>query len=272
MIAASATLQDMTMTHPLGPDALARFIETGFLRLDNAFPSDLAAACRARLWQLSGLAPEAPETWTQPVIRIGFRTDPCFVQAANTAGLHAAYDALTGPGRWLPPQGLGTFPLRFPLPDDPQDTGWHVDASFGTEAADFMDWRVNILSQGRALLMLFLFTDVGEDDAPTRLRIGSHRQMARALLPHGTAGMTLREMAAGNFGGSATCAETLATGLAGTVYLCHPFLVHAAQPHRGRHPRFIAQPPLLPAGPFDPALPPSPVQIAIRRACGLPAA
>jgi hypothetical protein len=32
----------------------------------------------------------------------------------------------------------------------------------------------------------------------------------------------------------------------GTVYLCHPFLVHAAQIHRGSQPRFMAQPPLLP--------------------------
>jgi len=37
----------------------------------------------------------------------------------------------------------------------------------------------------------------------------------------------------------------LATGKAGTVYLCHPFLVHAAQPHHGTEPRFLAQPPLL---------------------------
>ena len=40
--------------------------------------------------------------------------------------------------------------------------------------------------------------------------------------------------------------ETLATGSAGTVYLCHPFLVHAAQAHHGSTPRFMAQPPLYP--------------------------
>jgi hypothetical protein len=34
-------------------------------------------------------------------------------------------------------------------------------------------------------------------------------------------------------------------GDAGTAYLCHPFLVHAAQIHRGTRPRFMAQPPLL---------------------------
>ena len=39
-----------------------------------------------------------------------------------------------------------------------------------------------------------------------------------------------------------------ATGPAGDVYLCHPFLIHAAQSHRGRVLRFIAQPPLDPVG------------------------
>jgi hypothetical protein len=45
--------------------------------------------------------------------------------------------------------------------------------------------------------------------------------------------------------------EVTATGAAGTVYLCHPFLVHSAQPHRGTRPRFLAQPPLSPAAPFE---------------------
>jgi hypothetical protein len=63
--------------------------------------------------------------------------------------------------------------------------------------------------------------------------------------------------------------EAIATGEAGTVYLCHPFLLHAAQVHRGSTPRFMAQPPLHPAEPFqldreDGAY--SPVEIAIRAA------
>ena len=40
-----------------------------------------------------------------------------------------------------------------------------------------------------------------------------------------------------------TSGAALATGRAGDVFLCHPFLVHAASwPHRGRRPRMIAQP------------------------------
>jgi hypothetical protein len=161
--------------------------------------------------------------------------------------------------------------VRFPSPDDPGDAGWHVDLSFPgddgdpVERKDFGAWRVNVTSRGRALLMLFLFSDVGECDAPTRIRIGSHFDVAKLLAPAGEAGMAgldLDRVGAGR-------RETLATGPAGTVYLCHPFLVHAAQLHRGAVPRFMAQPPLHPAEPFrldrdDGSY--SPVEMAIRLA------
>ncbi|MCR8723187.1 phytanoyl-CoA dioxygenase [Frigidibacter sp. ROC022] len=245
------------------------FIDDGFLRLDAAFDPELARRCRDALWSQIGLSPGAPETWTQPVIRLGLQSTPDFVAAANTPRLHRAYDGLVGAGRWLPPAGLGSFPVRFPAPEVPGDDGWHVDMSFRTEAPDFLDWRVNVTSTGRALLMLFLFSDTGPEDAPTRIRRGSHLIIARELLPHGVEGTTLRQLAANGFASSADCPQELATGAAGTVYLCHPFLVHAAQAHHGSAPRFMAQPALLPRGGFDPALPPSPMQIAIREACGL---
>src|SRR5690606_26201361 len=133
--------------------------------------------------------------------------------------LHRAYDQLVGTGRWLPPRTLGTFPVRFPSPDDPGDAGWHIDVSFGTEDPDFLNWRANVGSRGRALLMLFLFSDVGPDDAPTRIRAGSHLDIARQLAPAGEAGLSLRELAADGFAGSAGRPEMLATGDAGTVYL-----------------------------------------------------
>ncbi len=68
--------------------------------------------------------------------------------------------------------------------------------------------------------------------------------------------------------------QVSAVGEAGTVYLCHPFLAHAAQPHRGKEPRFLAQPPLEPAESFqltdrtDDA-DYSPTEIAIRVSLGL---
>lgn len=256
----------------LSPSDIADFIANGFIRIDDAFPASLAEEARAILWRDLRLDPANPATWTRPVVRLGMYTDAPFVAAANTATLRAAYDALAGSGRWLPPKAMGTFPVRFPSPDDPGDAGWHIDVSFGTDNPDFMQWRANIFSKGRALLMLLLFSDVGDDDAPTRIRVGSHIDIARQLAPAGEAGLTLGELAADGFAGTANRPEVLATGAAGTVYLCHPFLVHSAQPHRGTRPRFMAQPPLLPASDLrldredgDYA----PVEVAIREAVGM---
>jgi hypothetical protein len=246
-----------------------RFVHDGFVRIDGAFSRELADACRRILWLATGCAEDQPSTWTRPLIRIGEIPNPLFREAANTPRLHAAYDALVGPGRWSPRGSLGTFPIRFPSADDPGDCGWHIDVSFGTDGEpDFLKWRANVTSQGRALLMLFLFSDVGDDDAPTRLRVGSHFDVARRLEPHGAEGLTLGELASTDFAESSHRPECRGTGPAGTVYLCHPFLVHAGQPllHADK-PRFLAQPPLLPKEPLDPWRDdPAPVERAIRMA------
>jgi hypothetical protein len=266
-------MNDTRRLRALSDAQIGQFIEDGFVRIDEAFPREFAEEGRAIMWRDIPFDPHDPATWTRPVVRLpGYGGGP-FQKAANTPVLHSAFDQLVGKGRWFPRDGLGTFPVRFPHPDDPGDDGWHVDRSFPgddcdpNERHDFSSWRVNVTSRGRALLMLFLFSDIGEDDAPTRIRIGSHMDMARFLEPAGEAGMSrmmLDHM-------SADRPQALATGAAGTVYLCHPFLVHAAQKHRGSTPRFMAQPPLGLAEPYqlhreDGAH--SPVEIAIRRALG----
>ncbi len=248
---------------------LDAFLRDGFVRLDAAFPRALADEARATLWRDTGCDPDDPRTWRAPVVRLGMYSGPPFVEAARTPALHDAFDALVGPGRWLPCGSMGTFVVRFPSEHAPDDTGWHVDPSFGYEDPDFLRWRVNVSSRGRALLMLFLFSDVDERCAPTRIRVGSHLRIARSLAPAGDAGLTLGELVAGGLAETEDCAEVLAVGEAGTVYLCHPFLVHAAQPMpRGEgqgRPRFLAQPPLLPRAPLTRGGP-SPVEAAIRRA------
>jgi hypothetical protein len=119
--------------------------------------------------------------------------------------------------------------------------------------------------------MLFLFSEVGDKDAPTRIRVGSHWEVAKILQAFGQQGLSFMELAERlpYFGSSS---EVLAIGEPGTVYLCHPFLVHAAQIHQGDNPRFIAQPPLQL---FEPLIlsrqddDHSPVERAIRLAIGL---
>lgn len=230
---------------------LSSFIDEGFVRLDNAFPTAIADECRAILWKASQCDPNNPATWVQPVIRIGEIGLEPFKKAVNTTLLLNAFDQLAGKGNWIPRSTLGSFPIRFPGKGKAVDTGWHVDASFpGANASDYLEWRINIRSKGRALLMLFLFSDVGENDAPTRIRVGSHLDVARLLEPEGDSGLSFMELAH-QLDVSKNRKEVVATGGAGTVYLCHPFIAHAAQDHKGTAPKFMAQPPLLTAQGFN---------------------
>jgi phytanoyl-CoA dioxygenase PhyH len=245
-----------------------RFITEGFVHLADAFPREVANAGRALLWAATGCDPEDPGTWTRPLVRLpGFGDEP-FRAAANTPRLHAAYDRLVGAGRWIPRTGLDTFPIRFPHPDDPGDDGWHVEASYPDPATG--GGRLNLRSRGRALLMLFLFSDVGPDDAPTRIRVGSHLDVPALLAPAGDDGVEFFELARQAVPVSAHRPVVTATGAAGDVYLCHPFLVHAAQRHHGSQPKFMAQPPLDPVAELalDRA-DPSPVERAVLRALDL---
>jgi hypothetical protein len=223
-----------------------RFVDDGFVLIEHAFPRELASECRELLWPDTGCDRDDRSTWTRPVVRLGDYPQTPFRRAANTPALHAAFDALVGPGRWAARQSLGGFPIRFPSEQDPGDAGWHADAGFyGADGS----MRLNLQSQGRALLMLFLFSDVTESDAPTRIKVGSHLEVPRLLEPAGEAGLSYLELAE-----RLDCARdypiALATGRAGDVFLCHPFLVHAAQRHRGTTPKFMAQPPLHPAQPL----------------------
>lgn len=247
---------------------LEQFLEKGYLKIENAFPRETADDCRKILWKATGVNPDDRATWKQPVIRVGEMFDKPFGDAANSPALQAAYDALVGKNNWYRRNSLGSFPIRFPIDDPAPDTGWHVDASFpGDDPKDYLSWRINIFSTGRGLLMLFLFSDVSEKDAPTRILEGSHLNVARMLAPYDARGLSFMELA-GKLDSIPPHHEALATGEAGTVYLCHPFIVHAAQDHRGNEPKFMAQPPLLTKKDFsiDPVSASTPVELAIVKA------
>ena len=153
---------------------LEAFVTDGFVRLAHAFPREIADAARAILWRDTGCDPDRPrhvdaarhpagDVRAAAVRRRRQHATRCTPPSTSSSGRDAGCRR----------DSLGTFPVRFPSPDDPGDAGWHVDASFGYDHPDFMAWRVNVRSRGRALLMLFLFSDVGEarraDAHPRRL-------------------------------------------------------------------------------------------------------
>jgi hypothetical protein len=233
------------MNHSLSIHQIDGFINNGFVKIENTFSAAVAAQCVDLLWKATHCQPDDQTTWTQPVIRIGEMTDAPFIEAANSAFLHNAFNQLVGKDNWIPKTSIGSFPIRFPSQEKAKDTGWHVDASFpGENSSNYLEWRINFKSKARGLLMLFLFSDVSENDAPTKLKIGSHLNVARLLAPAGEKGLAFMELAA-HLDSINNCEEINATGKAGTVYLCHPFIVHAAQDHLGTKPKFMAQPALM---------------------------
>ncbi len=252
----------------LSKSEIDSFIERGFIKLDGAFPSDLASLGREILWKDLPCDPHDSSTWTLPVVRLGDYAQEPFMRAVNTQVLHETFDQLVGKGRWLRRGSLGTFPVRFPSDKIANDTGWHADASFqGNDGS----WRLNFVSKGRALLMLFLFSDIGPNDAPTRILVGSHLDVPSLLQPYGEQGLSFIELAQ-KLTTTLNRDVELATGEAGTVFLCHPFLIHAAQDNKVGSPRFLAQPPLLPAEPISLSRQDemySPVEIAIRNGLGM---
>lgn len=225
---------------------IAQFEAEGCVRLAGALSRDVARRCVDLASEDMGLSDAGP--WPEPVVR-GLVLGEAITEAANSPRLNAAVGQLLEGEAWHRRPNLGLLVVRTPFAGDPGDTGWHIDSSFqGLDTTNLHDWWVNYRSQDRGLLLLCLLSEVGVADAPTRVLRGSHRKMPPLLKAFGEGGV----------GGSRipippTDDEdvALATGEAGDVYLCHPFLVHAASwPHRGTAPRYIAQPPISIDGPL----------------------
>jgi len=84
---------------------------------------------------------------------------------------------------------------------------------------------------------------VDERSAPTRILKGSHLAVPRVLATAGEGGLSFGQVAPRLPASTFKREQVLAEGKGGDVYICHPFLVHAASwPHRGAHARMIAQP------------------------------
>jgi hypothetical protein len=221
------------------------FAENGVLKIDEAAPREVADAAREVLWRQIGLSPDQPESWTKPVVWAADMTgEGPFGALARSRRLADALDTVCGPGGWQPRGALGNVPVRFPVQPGADDRGWHIDNN--TPRPDGT-WAVS--GRPQTLVLLTLLSEVGTDDAPTRIRIGSHRDAA-ALLDE----QLIEAHECGPMVDAASAGRdvTLATGIPGDMYVMHPFTVHAADEHRGRNPRFMAQAPVLLAAPLTP--------------------
>lgn len=218
-------------------NVLATFVADGFVRLPRAVPRHVADAARAALWTRLGV-PADRAAWTEPVRWTADLTgEGPFGEICGSPSLAAALDHICGEGAWVRPGALGNIPVRFPVSPPADDRGWHVDLN--TPLPDG-SWAVS--RRPHTVLLLTLLSEVTRDDAPTRIRAGSHRDAAAVLgdghLDAVEAGTLVEEA-------SRTRPVRYATGEPGDMYLVHPLTVHAADEHRGPTPRFMAQTPVL---------------------------
>jgi hypothetical protein len=90
------------------------FIDRGFVRPRDAFPSSLAERCVAALWEATGRRRDDSSTWDAPVVRLGYRDDSLFVEAATTPALHAAFDYWPVRVLWWPRPNIDSSPSASP--------------------------------------------------------------------------------------------------------------------------------------------------------------
>jgi len=248
---------------------VAQFEEDGFLKLEEAFPRVSALAAQDFLWErlaALGVRKDDGATWTEPMVHIKEAyNDPIF-QVCQTERLTGAIEDLVGKGRWAGKGKTaywGWWPVNFAVGVDKPWTvptgGWHWD---GIQFKHFVD------SPDQGLLLLPMFSETGVRGGGTLVAAGSHRLVARLLTqyPEGlelgpaiglcnqaypwlaeltgkTKTVTDRnayfmEQTQMDEGGK-PLRVVEATAAPGDVYLCHPFLYHAASPNHSGVPRFM---------------------------------
>ncbi|PRC41998.1 mitomycin antibiotics/polyketide fumonisin biosynthesis protein [Mycobacterium sp. ITM-2017-0098] len=221
------------------------FVRDGFVKIERAAPRAVADDAREMLWQQLGLSPDHPASWTQPVV---WATDLTgtgpFGEIVRSPRLGGALDQICGDGAWIPRGALGNIPVRFPVASTVDDRGWHIDLN--TPLPDG-SWAVS--GRPHTLLLLTVLSEVTVDDAPTRVRAGSHRDTAAIL---GETPLDAVEAGALVDAASASRPVHHATGVPGDMYIVHPFTVHAAGERRGATPRFMAQAPVMLRTPLTP--------------------
>jgi hypothetical protein len=221
----------------LSSDDLDSFAERGFCVLRGAFGARQAAAARDVVWhrmaEKAGIRREDPATWP-PAFDIEERLTAPEILGCFTDSLAEAIEAITGPGRWCGRRSWGFWPVNFrygagqPRRAIPA-SGWHADGNW---------FRHTIDSPRQGLLLIGLFSDIGEGCGGTIVASGSHHRTARVLAAH-PEGMTHLELS------DAVLAEPIGNftelvGEAGDVVLAHPFLFHTRGFKHAGPPRIIS--------------------------------
>jgi hypothetical protein len=166
----------------LSASDVEQFIELGYVKLSQAFPSAAAMAVQNFLWQKlaeRGVQKENRATWNKPIVHIKEAYNGPEFRACETTRLRDAVEDLVGEGRWRTRNeaaNWGWWPINFSVgADKPWDVppdGWHWDG---------MHFKHTVDAPDQGLLLLCIFSEVVSLGGGTLVAEGSHRSVARFL-------------------------------------------------------------------------------------------
>ena len=216
------------------------FIAKGYVKLEGAFPREVAEEWCERCFERLGYDPEDKSTWLEQRIHMG---GDQYVEVREFAP--RVYDAICDlvggeerlalPCRWSDHfiVNLGVRADEPWEPAGPLTPGWHKDGDFFRH---FLD------SPEQGLLVFVNWTDVVHQGGPTYIATDSVPVIAKFLAEH-PEGTLPKEFDFKELVGRCHQFEE-ATASAGDVYLLHPFVLHAASQNPLRLIRIITNPPV----------------------------
>ena len=223
-----------TGTGTLSDAQKEQFMTQGYLLLRGAFSGDDSTAWVREECARAGYDLDDSTTWKSPYLRLPTvrreRLDTYAPSAweASCALLGGGERVKGRPGINLMAVNLAQGAERPFAEPSPNSPGWHKD---GWHFRHFLD------TADQGLLGLPLLTDVLPHGGATFIAVGSIGPVARFLAEHpegvGPDDFPVQDLVSG-------CEFIEATGSAGDVYLCHPYLLHATSQNVLRRPRAIS--------------------------------
>ncbi|QDP94640.1 phytanoyl-CoA dioxygenase family protein [Microlunatus elymi] len=217
-----------------------QFLEQGFVRIPDCFSRKAAAEYTSWIWTRLGYRSDDQSTWAESSIHMPtHRTID--VKSFAPKAWQAACELVGGADRVKEPYtwGDGFIVNLWEGADTPWEDasatspGWHKDGDFFRH---FLD------SPEQGLLTLVLWSDVQHQGGATFVATDSVGHVANFLADHPEG------VGPGAFSQARLidqCSHFAeATGEIGTVYLLHPYILHAKAQNVTRTPRYITNPPI----------------------------
>jgi hypothetical protein len=216
------------------------FIRKGYLKIEGAFPTEVAEEWSHNCFDRLGYDVDDKSTWAEQRIHMGSSN---FVDVEQFAprvydamcDLAGGEERLAKPCRWSDGfiVNLGIRADEPWEPAGPNTPGWHKDGDFFRH---FLD------SPEQGLLVFVNWTDVVHLGGPTYIATDSVPIVARFLAEH-PEGVLPNGFGFADLIGQCREFEE-ATAKAGDVFLLHPFVLHAASQNPLRLVRIITNPPV----------------------------